>query len=81
MIFEDLVMLAIRVGVLVASNLGKCMVDANDRPEKASETAPCAAANSAALLDFLNNNRSAAALRLSPEEIDNQIREEREACE
>ena len=35
--------------------------------------------NSSALLDFLKNNRMAASSRLSPEEIDSQIREEREA--
>jgi hypothetical protein len=37
--------------------------------------------NSTALLDFLKNNRIAAASRLSPDEIDDQIREEREAWE
>ena len=37
------------------------------------------AGNSAALLDFLKNNRIAAASRLSPEEINRQILEEREA--
>ena len=35
--------------------------------------------NSTALLDFLKNNRIAAASRLSPEEINRQILEEREA--
>ena len=35
--------------------------------------------NSSALLDFLKNNRIAAASRLSPEEINRQILEEREA--
>ena len=35
--------------------------------------------NSSALLDFLKNNRIAAASRLSSEEIDRQILEEREA--
>ena len=37
--------------------------------------------NSTALLDFLKINRLAAASRLSPDEIDLQIREEREAWE
>jgi PHD/YefM family antitoxin component YafN of YafNO toxin-antitoxin module len=37
--------------------------------------------NSSVLLDFLNNNRIRAAVRLSPEEIDRQILEEREAWE
>ncbi len=39
------------------------------------------AGNSATLLDFLKSNRIAAALRLSPDEINDQIREEREAWE
>jgi len=64
--------------------------DVYERLEKSSETvdtANCAKvtegkdANSSAVLDFLNSNRIAAASRLSPEEIDNQIREEREAWE
>lgn len=37
--------------------------------------------NSSVLLDFLNKNRIAAASVLTPEEIDRQIREEREAWE
>ncbi len=57
--------------------------DVYERLEKAGETASAAtsptAGNSSALLNFLNNNRIAAAARLSPEEIDCQIREEREA--
>lgn len=62
--------------------------DVYERLEKAGETASVAtslpsstgtAGNSSALLEFLNNNRIAAAARLSPEEIDIQIREEREA--
>jgi hypothetical protein len=56
--------------------------------EKAGETVSTTASpavsnvtagNSSALLNFLKNNRIAAASRLSPEEIDSQIREEREA--
>ena len=39
------------------------------------------AGNSSALLDFLNNNRIDTASRLSPEEIDRQILDEREAWE
>ena len=64
--------------------------DVYERLEKSCETATatiCATAtegkagNSSALLDFLNNNRLAAATRLSPEEIDRQILEERAAWE
>lgn len=62
--------------------------DVYERLEKSCETATatiCAtdgeAGNSSVLLDFLNNNRIAAATRLSPEEIDRQIREERAAWE
>jgi len=61
--------------------------DVYERLEKAGEAATPATAsngtagNSSALLAFLNNNRIAAASRLSPEEIDRQIREEREAWE
>jgi PHD/YefM family antitoxin component YafN of YafNO toxin-antitoxin module len=64
--------------------------DVYERLEKAGElasavTLPTASngktGNSSALLDFLNNNRIAAVSRLSPEEIDSQIREEREAWE
>ena len=64
--------------------------DVYERLEKSCEAATAAiratvtdgkAGNSAALLDFLNNNRIAAASRLSPDEIDAQIREEREAWE
>lgn len=59
--------------------------DVYERLEQLSEASSAAvgasAGNSAALLDFLNNNRCAAVSRLSPEEIDDQIREEREAWE
>lgn len=64
--------------------------DVYERLEKAGEIASAAASattsddrtgNSSALLNFLHNNRIAAASRLSPEEIDSQIREEREAWE
>jgi PHD/YefM family antitoxin component YafN of YafNO toxin-antitoxin module len=59
-------------------------VDVYERMEKAVETAQAAnmddrAENSSAVLDFLHNNRIAAASRLSSEEIDHQIFEEREA--
>ena len=60
--------------------------DVYERLEKTGETSSAAtspstgtAGNSSALLEFLNNNRSAATSRLSPEEIDRQICEEREA--
>jgi PHD/YefM family antitoxin component YafN of YafNO toxin-antitoxin module len=63
--------------------------DVYERLEKAGETAAAAsiaasngaAGNSSVLLDFLRKNRITAASRLSPEEIDCQIREEREAWE
>jgi PHD/YefM family antitoxin component YafN of YafNO toxin-antitoxin module len=63
--------------------------DVYERLEKAGETAAAASTaasngttgNSAVLLDFLRKNRITAASRLSPEEIDCQIREEREAWE
>ncbi|MSN26659.1 MAG: hypothetical protein GJV46_12415 [Geobacter sp.] len=60
--------------------------DVYERMEKSCESAPVTigaidskAGNSSALLDFLNNNRIAASSRLSSEEIDQQILEEREA--
>jgi hypothetical protein len=64
--------------------------DVYERLEKSCETATAAicatvtdgkAGNSSTLLDFLNNNRIAAVTRLSPEEIDRQILEERVAWE
>jgi PHD/YefM family antitoxin component YafN of YafNO toxin-antitoxin module len=62
--------------------------DVYERLEKSCETATAAtcptdakAGNSAVLLDFLKNNRIEVASRLSPDEIDDQIREEREAWE
>jgi hypothetical protein len=64
--------------------------DVYERLEKFSDTAVAAnchtvtgstKANSSALLDFLHNNRIGAAAGLSPEEIDRQIREVREAWE
>ncbi|MDD2364777.1 MAG: hypothetical protein PHN84_01295 [Desulfuromonadaceae bacterium] len=66
--------------------------DVYERLERAGEAAAATAAtssttsngtdgNSSLLLDFLKKNRITAASRLSPEEIDNQIREEREAWE
>jgi PHD/YefM family antitoxin component YafN of YafNO toxin-antitoxin module len=59
-------------------------VDVYERMEKAVETAQAAVTdgrveNSSAVLDFLNNNRIASASRLSAEEINHQILEEREA--
>jgi PHD/YefM family antitoxin component YafN of YafNO toxin-antitoxin module len=63
--------------------------DVYERLEKSCETAAAISTtdtdgkvgNSSLLLDFLNSNRIAAASRLSPEEIDHQILEEREAWE
>lgn len=63
--------------------------DVYERLEKAAETAAATlttasngiAGNSTVLLDFLRKNRITAVSRLSPEEIDIQIREEREAWE
>ena len=65
-------------------------VDVYERMERTCETVshlglgkgiPGEEGNSGALLEFLCNNRLSAATRLSPEEIDGQIREEREAWE
>jgi|AGTN01.2.fsa_nt_gi Phd_YefM. len=62
--------------------------DVYERLEKADETASAATSHAASndttgssstLLDFLKNNRIAATARLSPDVIDSQIREEREA--
>lgn len=63
--------------------------DVYERLEKAGEMAAATstmpsngtAGNSSVVLDFLKENRITAASRLSTEEIDNQIREEREAWE
>ncbi len=63
--------------------------DVYERLEKAGEMAAATstttsndiAGNSSVLLDFLKKNRITAATQLSSEEIDNQIREEREAWE
>lgn len=64
--------------------------DVYERLEKSSEAATAAifatatdgkTANSTVLLDFLNNNRITAASRLTPDDIDRQIQEEREAWE
>lgn len=46
-----------------------------------SNVADCKTGNSAVLLDFLKKNRIRTASRLSPDEIDQQILEEREAWE
>lgn len=67
-------------------------VDVYEEMEKMCEMSPAAftpvstvagadSGNSFALLEFLSNNRVAASSRLSPEEIDRQILEEREAWE
>lgn len=63
--------------------------DVYERLEKAGDTASATshaasngkAGNSSDLLDFLKKNRIAPVSRLSPDVIDNQIREEREAWE
>jgi PHD/YefM family antitoxin component YafN of YafNO toxin-antitoxin module len=64
--------------------------DVYERLEKSSESATATisatvtdgkAGNSSALLDFLKSNRIAVASRLSADEIDRQICEEREAWE
>jgi len=65
--------------------------DVYERLEKACETAGCMGTesgeihteegSSGALLEFLRMNRLPAAARLSPEDIDRQIIEEREAWE
>jgi PHD/YefM family antitoxin component YafN of YafNO toxin-antitoxin module len=65
-------------------------VDVYEQMEKMCETSTAVTGaaitdvkpgNSAALLDFLKNNRIAEASRLSPDEIDRQILEERQAWE
>ena len=66
-------------------------VDVYERLEKACEArasqgseakgAPTEGGNSASLLDFLHKSRLPATVRLSAEEIDRQILEEREAWE
>ncbi len=65
-------------------------VDVYERMEKTCEAAgrlmpdkdlPGEAGNSSPLLDFLQKSRLSAKARLSPEEIDHQIMEEREAWE
>lgn len=48
-------------------------------PDKVFSDSSSDTCNSSALLDFLNANRSAASVRLSQEQIDLQVREEREA--
>jgi PHD/YefM family antitoxin component YafN of YafNO toxin-antitoxin module len=64
--------------------------DVYERLEKAGEVASaatsptasnCKVGNNSELLEFLSKNRIAAASRMSSEEIDSQIREEREAWE
>lgn len=65
-------------------------VDVYERMEKTCEAAACLGLDkgrageegkSGALLDFLRKSRLSAPARLSPEVIDHQIREEREAWE
>lgn len=68
--------------VLVAADVYERLERAVEMAAATSTTAPNGiAGNSSVLLDFLKENRITAASRLSPEEIDNQIREEREAWE
>jgi PHD/YefM family antitoxin component YafN of YafNO toxin-antitoxin module len=67
--------------VLVAADVYESMEKICDSSSavSAAEKHDDAAVNSAALLDFLTKNRLATASRLLPEEIERQIREEREA--
>jgi PHD/YefM family antitoxin component YafN of YafNO toxin-antitoxin module len=68
--------------VLVAADVYERLEKAGDIAAAASiTTSNDTAGNSYVLLAFLKENRMAAASRLSPEEIDRQIREEREAWE
>lgn len=69
--------------VLVAADVYERLEKADEMASAASSSALSngSAGNSSALLAFLKNNRLAADLRLAPEKIDNQIREEREAWE
>jgi PHD/YefM family antitoxin component YafN of YafNO toxin-antitoxin module len=81
-----------KVAIIRNNRLEAVLVAADEyeRLERAGEVASAAASiaisngkigNSSVLLDFLNNNRIAATSKLSAEEIDCQICEEREAWE
>ena len=67
--------------VLVAADVYESLENASVVPAPAeTPVIPCnGVANSTVLLDFLKSNRSATEARLSQEQIDLQIREEREA--
>ena len=68
--------------VLVAADVYERLEKAGDMAAVASTTASnSTSGNSSVLLDFLRKNRISAASRLSPEDIDSQIRDEREAWE
>ncbi len=70
--------------VLVAADVYERLENAcnlSGTPVSVSGSADQMTANSAVLLEFLQKNRLAANIRLSPEEIDRQIREERESWE
>ena len=67
--------------VLVAADVYERLEKAGDRAAASTTASNGTAGNSSVLLDFLKKNRITAASRLSPEEIDRQIREEREAWE
>lgn len=68
--------------VLVAADVYERLEKAGDIAAAASTTTSNGTAgNSSVLLDFLKENRMATASRMSPMEIDCQIREEREAWE
>jgi PHD/YefM family antitoxin component YafN of YafNO toxin-antitoxin module len=67
--------------VLVAADVYERLEKAGDIAAAAITTSNSTAGNSSVLLAFLKENRMAAASRLSPMEIECQIREEREAWE
>lgn len=68
--------------VLVAADVYERLERAVEMTAATSTTSSNGTAgNSSVLLDFLKRNRISAASKLSPEEIDCQIREEREAWE
>ena len=67
--------------VLVAADVYERLEKAGDIAAASTTASNGTAGNSSVLLDFLKKNRITAASRLSPEEIDRQIREEREAWE
>ena len=67
--------------VLVAADVYERLENAAGKPaaDKTLSNQSTNVCNSAALLDFLTNSRSASASLLSQEQIDLQVREEREA--